>query len=172
MMQDRVLAGVLLSELKQAVLQYMKAALEATSAEVRRTFEQLAYDTVRQYEQLKGMMELNRMAVPAAAASIEEVRREAARGEAVRREAMQGRNQRLFSAPMMFADRQAPAGDGAAPRPPELMLPHNGGAEALTGGSASVDAAAVSEPEAKEEKPPKASSKRGRKKAEPEPAQE
>lgn len=169
-MQDRMLAGILLSELKQAVLQYTKAAMEATCGEVRRTFERLAYDTIRSYEQLRGILELNRMQAPAMAASLQDIRREAARSEEVRRGAKLERGMRLVSAQPLYAQRANAPIDRASPLPPEFMLPRDGTADALA--STPPAHASVSEPEPKKEEPPKAAPKRGRKKAEPEQAQE
>jgi chemotaxis protein histidine kinase CheA len=80
---DRILAGAILGELKQAALEYTEAALEATTPDVRRAFERLAYDTSRKHEQLSSIMLQNQLNEPAFAAPQQEIQREAQRSSAL-----------------------------------------------------------------------------------------
>ncbi|HZG87459.1 spore coat protein [Paenibacillus sp.] len=76
---DAVLAGAILGELRQAVLMYMEAALEATTPDVRRLFERLGYDAARQHELLSSMMRQHALLEPGFPAPAQEVQRAASR---------------------------------------------------------------------------------------------
>lgn len=177
--QDRVIAGALLSGLKQAVLQYTRASMEARAVEVRRTFERLAYDTARKHDQLLGIMELNRLSEPVYAVPAQDIQREAARGEEVRRSCMQFVRERLSAsagwqrpafAPSGMQSMNAPAVSNAS-HPPEFMLPHDVPMDA--GGSsaaATPQGSGQLEPDTKQPEPAaeatpgkQSSAKRGRK---------
>ncbi|HZG56132.1 spore coat protein [Paenibacillus sp.] len=154
---DRLWTGVLLDELRQTAIRYTEAALEASSPDVRRVFEQLAYDTVRRHEQLTGIAQQNRLLDPAFAAPVHEVGRVAARAAEAQRAVAQmtagfGRpSPETGAAPTSPTSPKSPA--YAAPpqpsaprwpsystylnmqqaRPPEFALPHQlpfGGAPA------------------------------------------
>ena len=87
---DAALAGAILGELRQAVLMYMEAALEATTPDVRRLFERLGYDAARKHELLASMMRQHGLLEPGFPAPAPEVQRAASRAA----EAAQAASQR------------------------------------------------------------------------------
>ena len=101
---DAALAGAILGELRQAVLMYMEAALEATAPDVRRLFERLGYDAARKHELLASMMRQHGLLEPGFPAPAPEVQRAASRAA----EAAQAASQRA---------REPQAMHRAAPQP-------------------------------------------------------
>jgi len=154
---DRVWAGVILAELRQAAIGYTEAALESTSPDVRRVFERLAYDTSRKHEQLTAILQQNRLLEPAFAAPAAEVQRAAAQAAETARAARAFAASRAVSAastapsapqPGYVAPRtqgfstymglqQPPYQPPQQPasRPPEFALPHNMPFGGLPGGA-------------------------------------
>lgn len=153
LLPDRMLAGIILAELKQAAMGYTEAALAAASAEVRRVFEWLAFDTARKHEQLRVIMQQNGLLEQGFAAPAQEVRRTAERCRA----ALRGLQRPMASPPPIPSFR--PYMDGwrppqSAPGLPEFALPHMP-PSAVFAAPPAPQQPVEKPPEAKEEAPPK-----------------
>jgi len=76
---DGDLANAMARALKKAAISYTAAALDVSSPEARRLLERLAYDRALTYEQLHGLLRLERPAEEATAEASGDVAREAAK---------------------------------------------------------------------------------------------